>query len=124
MASRIIFALTITALIAACSQAPDPTCAKLDSVIDKSIQKIALSSANGDMFDKSAMQQSARSAEASNYLQIIHINLNLQSQNKCPARKASIDPLSFESEALACLAAKDEEKAALCDPKKWNGAQK
>lgn len=124
MIIRTSFLVVVTFVLASCSPTPDPICTELDASIDRSIQRIALSLASGDVFDKGAMQQAARYIEANNRLHVIRINLDLQVHHKCPIRKAVINPLVFEREALACIAAKDDEKSELCNLKKWKGDSK
>ena len=112
----------------ACTQPPEPICQELDTTIDNSIRKIALTLAEGDVFDKGAMQQAARYVAANNHLQVIQISLSLQSQNKCQVRKSVINPLIYQSEALKCLTAtlgeKKGDSAVLCDIKTWKGDSK
>lgn len=88
-------------------------------------RQVALTLAEGDVFDKGAMQQAARYIAANNHLQVIQISLNLQSQHKCQIRKSVINPLIYKSEALKCLTAtigeKKDNAAALCDIKNWKG---
>lgn len=121
---------TITLLIAvAIAQTayakPESICQELDTTIDNSIRKVALTLAEGDLFDKGAMQQAARYISANNHLQVIQISLNLQSQHKCPIRKSVINPLIYQSEALKCLNAtmgdKKGDASTLCDIKNWKG---
>ena len=122
---------TIALLIAvaisqtACTKPPEPICQELDTTIDNSIRQVALTLAEGDVFDKGAMQQAARYIAANNHLQVIQISLNLQSQHKCQIRKSVINPLIYKSEALKCLTAtigeKKDNAAALCDIKNWKG---
>ena len=83
---------TIALLIAvaisqtACTKPPEPICQELDTTIDNSIRQVALTLAEGDVFDKGAMQQAARYIAANNHLQVIQISLNLKSQHKCQIR--------------------------------------
>lgn len=118
--------LLIAAAIAqtACAKPPEPICQELDATIDGSIQRVALTLAEGEVFDKGAMQQAARYISANNHLQVIHISLDLQKEHKCPIRKSAINPMAFQMDALACMAAKDEEKLKLCDIKNWKGNAK
>ncbi len=121
-------ALAVAAVIAlvGCEKTPDPICQELDAAIDSSIRRVALTLAEGEVFDKGAMQQAARYVAANNHLQVIRISLDLQMQHKCPIRKAVINPLMYETEALTCLSAtvdseKKDEAANLCDFKKVKG---
>ena len=106
---------------AACAKPPEPICQELDATIDGSIQRAALTLAEGDIYDKGAMQQAARYISVNNHLQVIRISLDLQKEHKCPIRKSAINPMIFKMAALSCLAAKDEEKQKLCDIKNWKG---
>lgn len=123
-------ALLVAIVIAqtACAKSPEPICQELDTTIDNSIRQVALTLAEGDVFDKGAMQQAARYISANNHLQVIQISLNLQSQHKCQIRKSVINPLIYRSEALKCLTESLGEKkgdvAALCDIKNWKGDSK
>ena len=123
-------ALLVAFVIAqtACAKSPGPICQELDTTIDNSIRKVALTLAEGDVFDKGAMQQAARYVAANNHLQVIQISLNLQSQNKCQVRKSVINPLIYQSEALKCLSETLGEKkgnsSELCDIKNWKGDSK
>lgn len=109
----------------ACAKPPESICQELDTTIDNSIRQVALTLAQGDVFDKGAMQQTARYIAANNHLQVIQISLNLESQHKCQIRKSVINPLIYKSEALKCLAAtigeKKDNASALCDIKNWTG---
>jgi hypothetical protein len=115
-------------LLTACDRTPDPICQELDAAIDTSIRHVALSLVEGDIYDKGAMQQAARYTAANNYLQVIRINLDLQSQHKCPIRKSVINPMMYEKDArqcmLATLGSKTEEVSKACDVKNWKGNAK
>jgi starvation-inducible outer membrane lipoprotein len=138
MLYRTALICAIAVSLTSCSQTPDPICQELDATIDRSIQRIALSLADGDALDKGATQQAARYIAANNHFQVIRISLDLQSQHKCQVRKSVINPLMYEREAQACsrarltsiLAATGEKKQAetsvaeLCDSKKWKGDAK
>lgn len=105
---------------------PDPICQELDATIDGSIREAAISLAEGDLLAKGAIQQAAGYIAANNYLQVIRINLDLQSQHKCPLRKSIINPMIYNRvDVLNCMNArlKDnlDEMSKLCDPKNWNG---
>ncbi len=97
-------------------------CNTLDDAIDNSIKKIALLSIDGSS-DKSAVQQTARSIEVSNQLQLMQINLQIHSQHKCPIRKSAINPYAFKKSALLCylnLLKDDKEKTErTCNFKNW-----
>jgi hypothetical protein len=120
-------ALLIAVAIAqtGCAKPPESICQELDATIDKSIKQVALTLAEGDVFDKGAMQQAARYIAANNHLQVIQISLNLQSQHKCPIRNSVINPLIYKSAALKCLTVtigeKKDDGSALCDVKNWKG---
>jgi hypothetical protein len=90
-------------LAASCNVTAQTLCADLDEVIDESILAIALSEAEGQMFDKSAQQQTSRYLGFNNQLQVININLAIQSQNKCPPRKNGINPFRHKWQALECF---------------------
>ena len=110
-------------LAASCNVAAQTLCADLDKVIDESILAIALSEVDGQIFDKSAAQQTSRYLGFNNQLQVININLAIQSQNKCPPRKRGINPFRHELQALKCLEARrnnDDHSASKCDVKSWN----
>lgn len=120
--------LTIAAgiALAGCNKAPDPICQELDTSIDSSIKRVALTLAEGEVLDKGAMQQAARYIAANNHLQVIRISLELQTQHKCPIRKSVINPFMYHAESLKCLSAtiggdKMDDAANLCDIKKWQG---
>lgn len=118
--------------LAACSlSAPEATCAELNATIDRNILEMAVSEAEGDSLDKSAMQQSARLAQNSNRLATIMVNLQLQTQNKCSPRQKSIDAAIYSAQAKKCYwasrsaayetdAAKKMSAAVACDFKAWN----
>ena len=112
-------------LLCACDRTRDPICQELDAAIDTSIRHVALSLVEGDIYDKGAMQQAARYTAANNYLQVIRINLDLQSQHKCSIRKAVINPMMYEKDARQCMHAtldnKAEEASKACDIKNWKG---
>lgn len=129
MKLRAAFAVAAGIALAGCDKTPDPICQELDATIDSSIRRVALTLAEGEVFDKGAMQQAARYAAANNHLEVIRISLDLQTQHKCPIRKSVINPLMYDTEALKCLSAtvgseKKDEAANLCDIKKWKGSLK
>lgn len=116
-------------LLGACDRAPDPICQELDAAIDTSIRHVALSLVEGDIYDKGAMQQAARYTAANNYLHVIRINLDLQSQHKCPIRKSVINPMMYEMDAGKCMIATlgnkaEQTTAKACDIKNWKGNTK
>jgi len=120
--TRTYFPAAILFLTVSCNVTAQTVCADLDKVIDESILAIALSDAEGQMFDKSAPQQTSRYLGFNNQLQVININLAIQSQNKCPPRKNGINPFRHKLQALECLSArlkKDEPSASKCDVKSW-----
>lgn len=124
-----VFFVAAGLALVGCSKTPDPICQELDATIDSSIKRVALTLAEGEVFDKGAMQQAARYVAANNHLQVIRISLDLQTQHQCPIRKSVINPLMYEAEALKCLSAtvrgeKMDEAANLCDIKKWKGNSK
>jgi hypothetical protein len=89
---------------------------------DEAIFSIALSEAEGSALDKSAPQQTSRYLGFNNQLQVININLAIQSQNKCPPRKNGINPFRHGLQARECLLArlkKDETSTSKCDFKSW-----
>jgi hypothetical protein len=146
--------MVVTAVIAlsACSPpTPSPTssstastatspeiCAGFNSTIDNNIFEIAMSEIEGEILDKSAVQQSARLAQNNNRLSTIMVNIQMQAQNQCPARQKPIDASIYTSQALNCYRAKlghastyygadenaktaEEAKVTLaCDFKAWN----
>ena len=141
-----IIAILTTAISACSLPASTPTvtqpaqelCAEFNSTIDSNIMDIALSTVEGDVSDKSAMQQSARHAQNSNRLSTIMINIQLLAQNRCPPRQQPIDPSIYNKQASECYLArlqlmvasrsKDEEKTtssmtavdSACKFKNWN----
>lgn len=126
MKLQVALAVAAGIALAGCDKAPDPICQELDNSIDSSIRRAALTLAEGEVFDKGAMQQAARYVAANNHLQVIRISLDLQTQHKCPIRKSVINPLMYDAEALRCLSAtvggdKKDVAANLCDIKKWKG---
>lgn len=134
----------IVVFLAACGPSPETqkVCAALDEVINGEIKKYALTEIEGDMSDKSAMQQSARLTQNNNQLATIQINLELQAQNKCPPRQSPIEFSQYKDSARKCYSAhlhqllagyaKDETKAKAadaesekeCDFKQWNEPKK
>lgn len=95
------------------SQAAPPTiCTELDSAIDRNIVEIAVSEVEGDMNDKSAMQQSARLAQNSNRWSAIMANIQLQAQNKCSPRQKPIDASIYATQASDCYIARLKEVSA------------
>jgi hypothetical protein len=126
-------------VLTACSEGSNSdVCGELNSSIDRNIVEIAVSAADGDTSDKSAMQQSARLAAINNRLSTVMINLQLQAQYKCSPRQQPIDPAIYSSQALECYGARlklilesygsDADKKAsakttvssACDFKAWN----
>ena len=95
-------------------------CADLDTLIDASIMTSAMSQAQGSL-DKSAAQQTARYLAINNELQLISINLAIQSQNKCPIRKNGINPFRYQLQAMDCLLArmKNEDVPSKCNFRAW-----
>jgi hypothetical protein len=132
---RSLGAIAATGLLVACNDsdgqkvfetidrgAAQSLCKDLEKIIDESILTIALSEAEGQLFDKSAPQQTARFLGFNNQLQVININLAIQSQNKCPSRKGGVNPFRYKLQALECLTArlkKDESSALKCDVRAW-----
>ncbi len=119
MTNRIFASIALIALSSnAFSQTP---CAELDNLIDASIFEIAMTRTEGDVYDKSAPQQTARYIDINNQLQILNINLAIHTQNKCPARKAGIVPFKYQTQASDCVLAKlkSEGVASKCNFKKW-----
>ena len=114
----------VLGLLAGCNKekVPDPICQVLDTTIDSSIKRVALTLAEGDLFDKGAMQQAARYVDVNNHLQVMRINLDLLSHHKCPIRKAVINPFMYSRDARLCLASSNgSDEANKCDIKKWSG---
>lgn len=117
--------LAVVVLLAACGKAPDPVCQQLDTSIDENSKRIALLLAQGEVFDKGATQQSARYTMANNHLQVIRLNVELQTRHNCPIRKSVIDPFLYQADALKCLSStigdKKNESSGVCDFKNWKG---
>jgi hypothetical protein len=128
MIRSVAISIAVVLTQAACSKPPEPICQALDTTIDNNVRQVALTLAEGDVFDKGAMQQAARYIAANNHLQVIQISLSLQSEHKCTIRKSVINPLQYRSEALKCLTAtigeKKDDAATLCDIKNWKGDSK
>ena len=139
LAGSISIAMAAGTLLFGCSQqTPPEICADFNAVIDRNIMEIALSDIDGDVSDKSAMQQGARLARSGNRLSTIMLNVQLQAQNKCPPRQKPLDPALYSEQATACYSARleqmtasygsDEGKKAAakakanssCDFKTWN----
>ena len=123
--------LILTGLSACSPSGPEATCAELNATIDRNILEMAVSEAEGDSLDKSAMQQSARLAQNNNRLATIMVNLQLQTQNKCLPRQKSIDAAIYSAQAKKCYwasrsaayetdAAKKMSATVACDFKAWN----
>ena len=111
-----IIAILTTAISACSLPASTPTvtqpaqelCAEFNSTIDRNIVDIAVSEAEGDTADKSAMQQGARLAQNGNRLSTILINIQLLAQNRCPPRQQPIDTSIYKIQAVTCHRARLE----------------
>lgn len=123
---KMVLAFASLIMCAACANAAtDSICQELEGTIDDSIRSIALSLSEGDINDRGAPQQTVRYISINGKLQVIQINLLLESENKCPVRKTPINPFGFNRLdvskcQLALLGGEGKENsAALCNIKNW-----
>lgn len=103
--------MLLTCLQLGCSPAkpvPSASCINFDETIDRNILNAAMSRIDGDMNDKSAMQQGARLAENNNRLSVIAINIQLMTQHNCVNRETPIDPAIYEAQAYKCMSNRQE----------------
>lgn len=100
-------------------------CTEIEKIIDEAVFAAAISVAEGEVFDKSAPQQTSRYLNLNNHLQVIGINVALLAQNRCPARTRPINPMRYKLQAMACMSERLAEKKAdpstsgKCDVKAW-----
>jgi hypothetical protein len=105
---RTVFALVFAPTLVWAQELPKLTaegqkvCATLDEAIDSNIRQYALAEADGELLDKSAIQQVASLAHMSNQMAALRINLHLQERNKCAPRTTAIDPERWKAPARKC----------------------
>jgi len=114
--------LSVALVIAATQAAAQTPCQDLDAAIESSLKLTSIAYVEG-LADNSAPRATLRGIETNNQLQLVGMHLDLMALNKCPTRKAPIDPNKYLIEASKCIGplAKESKDSAVCDSKKWVG---
>ncbi len=101
---KIHYSLTmlLAFILAGCDKSESPVCSDINKVIDQNIKMISLNHLEGRMYDKSAIQQSARESVTQKRISVINLNLSLMRDHGCKPRNRPIYPENYTQSALKC----------------------
>jgi hypothetical protein len=97
--------------------APASVCSTLDATVNRHLVEAALNAYEGEVQDKTAVQQGTRLGLINQHLLTMQIHLQLLAQNRCPARSAPLDPAAYAAAAQNCYLSRLQASAASLEDK-------
>ena len=120
-AIRCLCLLPALLLLASCNvrEAAGPTaaCSALDATVNHHLVEAALSAYEGEVQDKTAVQQGTRLGLINQHLLTIQIHLQLLAQNRCPARTEPLELSAYAAAAQNCYMSRLQASAAALEDK-------
>lgn len=99
------------------SAGPAPVCSALEATVNHHLVEAALNAYEGEVQDKTAVQQGTRLGLINQHLLTLQIHLQLLAQNRCPARSGPLDPSAYAAAAQNCYLSRLQASAASLEDK-------
>lgn len=96
---------------------PAPVCSALDETVNQNLVAAALSAYEGEVQDKTALQQGTRLGLINQHLLTVQIHLQLLAHNRCPARTGPLDLSAYSAAAQNCYLSRLQASAATATDK-------